>query len=253
MRENQSIGKAVAVLREVGRHPKGVSASELARRTSISRVTVARLAATLAQHQMLTRQRDDRYVLGSEVARLGRLANHDQLVISALEPGLRELRNKFDEAVTLEMPRGLHRIETVFQLNPSYVMTPNWVGQEIDLHASSAGKVFLAFSQPSIERAVGKSSPLVARTKHTITERAALLEHLAEVRTRGVAKTHEEYELELTGVSVPVFTANDSSELLAILSVTGPTSRLEPKLDEAAFARLRSVGCAMSGSWAGAL
>jgi DNA-binding IclR family transcriptional regulator len=253
MRENQSIGKAVAVLREVSRHPNGVSASELARRTSISRVTVARLAATLAQHQMLTRQSDDRYVLGSEVARLGRLADHDQLVISALEPGLRELRDTFDEAVTLELPRGLRRIETVFQLNPSYVMTPNWVGQEIDLHASSAGKVFLAFSQPSIEHAVDQNSPLVARTKHTITERTALLEHLAEVRNRGVANTHEEYELELTGVSVPVFTANDSSELLAILSVTGPTWRLEPQLDEAAFARLRAVGSAMSGSWAATL
>lgn len=252
MRENQSIGKAVAVLREVGLHPNGVSASELSRRTAISRVTVARLAATLAQHQMLTRQSDDKYVLGSEVARLGRLANHDQLVIAALEPGVRELRDTFNEAVTLELPRGPHRIETVFQLNPSYVMTPNWVGQEIDLHASSAGKVFLAFSQGSPERAVGKRR-LVARTEHTITDRAVLLEHLAVVRERGVANTHEEYELELTGVSVPVFIGNGSRDLLAILSVTGPTSRLEPQLDEASFARIRAIGAEMSAVWSGAI
>ena len=169
MRENQSIGKAVAVLREVSQHPNGVSASELSRRTAISRVTVARLAATLAQHHMLTRRSDDRYILGSEVARLGSLANHDQLVIAAVEPGLRALRDTFDEAATLEVPRGAHRIETVYQLNPSYVMTPNWVGQDIDLHASSAGKVFLAFSQPSPEKALSKQK-LVARTRHTITE-----------------------------------------------------------------------------------
>ncbi len=250
MRENQSIGKAVAVLREVSQHPNGVSASELSRRTAISRVTVARLAATLAQHHMLTRRSDDRYILGSEVARLGSLANHDQLVIAAVEPGLRALRDTFDEAATLEVPRGAHRIETVYQLNPSYVMTPNWVGQDIDLHASSAGKVFLAFSQPSPEKALSKQK-LVARTRHTITELPALLEHLSEVRRRGVAKTHDEYELELTGVSVPVLAGNGSAELLAILSVTGPTSRLEPQLNEAAFAHLRAVGAEMSAQWAG--
>lgn len=252
MHENQSVGKAIAVLREVSQHPDGVSASELARRTHLSRVTVARLAATLAQHHMLTRRSDDRYILGSEVARLGRLANHDQLMIAAIEPGVRALRDMFDEAVTLELPRGPHRIETVFQLNPSYVMTPNWVGQEIDLHASSAGKVFLAFSQSSPEKAVGKKT-LVARTRHTITDRPELIEHLSQVRQQGVAKTHNEYELDLTGVSVPVLGGNGSAELLAIISVTGPTSRLEPQLDDAAFGRLRAVGSQMSALWAGSL
>lgn len=246
MRENQSIGRAVAVLRQVSQDPEGVTASELARRTSLSRMTVARLAATLAQHRMLARKADHRYVLGPELARLGHLANHEQLLIAAFAPRMRELCDTFEEAVTLELPRADNRIETAHQVNPDRVMTPNWVGRRIDLHASAAGKVFLAFSTSVVIDEVLKGYRLAARTPHTITDRDTFVKHLDLVRRQGYAETREEYELELFGVSVPVLAPRTPTGLVAIISVTGPTARLDRKLNRAALRRIRRAAAELA-------
>lgn len=69
---------------------------------------------------------------------------------------------------------------------------------------------------------------MIRRTPKTITQKKHLLEHLASVRERSVAFDMEE---NLTGVvcaAAPIF--DHVGRVVASLSVSGPTARMEPKL-----------------------
>ena len=85
-------------------------------------------------------------------------------------------------------------------------------------HATSAGKVMLAFSERPLP-----SPPLVAYTPRTITDPEALAGEIERVRRRGYADAVEEREVGLSAVAAPVF--GSSGELAAIVALQGPTAR----------------------------
>ena len=59
----------------------------------------------------------------------------------------------------------------VDQVDPPGVPIPNWLGRQLPLHATSAGKVFLAWL-PDEERDALLPSALERYSVHTITDRA---------------------------------------------------------------------------------
>jgi IclR family acetate operon transcriptional repressor len=64
----------------------------------------------------------------------------------------------------------------------------------------------------------------VAYTDRTITDHAALLAELAEVREQGFAEAVGEREADLAAMAAPVF--GRGGELVAILGLQGPATRL---------------------------
>jgi IclR family transcriptional regulator, acetate operon repressor len=103
------------------------------------------------------------------------------------------------------------------------VASTNWVGRRTPLHASSSGKVLLAH-MPEAERQQVLARPLEAVTPRTVTDPAALLRQLDEVRARGYATIRDELEQGLNAVAAPV--RQLSGEVVAALSVSGPSFRL---------------------------
>ena len=87
-------------------------------------------------------------------------------------------------------------------------------------HASSAGKVMLAFGDVPLPR-----GRLAAFTHLTITYPAALAAEIERVRTRGWAEAIEEREAGLSAIAAPVWGAG--GELAAIVALQGPTSRFD--------------------------
>ena len=85
---------------------------------------------------------------------------------------------------------------------------------------------------------------LSARTPRTITNRAELEKQLLEVSRNGYAVVHEEFELGLTAMAVPVY--NHVGKVIAALSISGPAFRFMPEDDPALIADLREAGLAIS-------
>jgi DNA-binding IclR family transcriptional regulator len=109
----------------------------------------------------------------------------------------------------------------------------NWVGQRIPLHATSNGKVLLSGLEPAeVEVQVPR---LPSYTANTITTLDALRRELQEVCERGYALAIDELEVGLTAVAAPI--RNSHNEVLASMSVSGPTFRIDarrlPSLAEA--------------------
>ena len=97
-----------------------------------------------------------------------------------------------------------------------------WIGLRSPLHATSDGKVLLAFG--ATELPPGK---LVRASRRTITSHRALERELEAVRRCGWARSVGEYEEGLNGVAAPVY---EDERCIAALSVSGPAYRVAEEL-----------------------
>jgi DNA-binding IclR family transcriptional regulator len=222
----KSLERAVELLRAGADRPAGSSASELARVTGLPRSTVARTLRTLGDSGLVDESPDRTgWVLGYELVRLARAADpHTRLVVVA-RPALGRLRDVTGESALLAVPRRRPGMEIVLQLDAGrLVSVANWVGVDVPLHASSAGKVLLAELQEDELEAWLASTSLVAFTEATITDADALRRELARVRRRGWAELVDELEDGLASLSVPVRSVDGA--LVAVVGLSGPSFRL---------------------------
>jgi DNA-binding IclR family transcriptional regulator len=105
-------------------------------------------------------------------------------------------------------------------------VSASWTGQPVSLHATSTGKVVLAWST---EEELARLMPrrLKRYTDTTITDRAALHADLDRTRERGYATCHGEFDASAWGVSAPVL--DRTGGLLGVLSIWGPPPRVVPE------------------------
>jgi DNA-binding IclR family transcriptional regulator len=100
-----------------------------------------------------------------------------------------------------------------------------WVGQSCPAHATSSGKVLLS-ELPAAELRSRLGEHLTSFTPNTVVELGVLETELGTTRERGWAAVNEELEIGLNAVSAPV--RDSAGEIVAALSVSGPSYRLEP-------------------------
>lgn len=222
---NKSVTKAIRLLRELAAQPRtGATVTTLARATGLSRATAFRLLCSLEQGGLVDRV-DTNYVLGWELARLGRSADPYAGLVAHAQPLLQELADKFNESVTLSIPNAQDGLDLVAEATGSHVVgivSKNMVGQHYPMHASSTGKVLLAEQPPEKLRRM-LPEKLEAFTPHTITDWNTLLKELEQVREQGFAVIDNELEPELLSVSRPI--RDSAGTLVAILTLNGPRSR----------------------------
>ena len=116
-------------------------------------------------------------------------------------------------------------MEILLQLDAErHVGVANWVGVDVPLHASSAGKLILSELDARELDAWLDAGPLESYTERTIANAGALRSELALVRRRQWAELVDELESGLASVSVPVRALEGS--LAAVIGVSGPTFRL---------------------------
>ena len=95
------------------------------------------------------------------------------------------------------------------------------IGTRWPIHATSTGKVLLAFDESGIDRLDSRLKPL---TKSTLTDREALRPQLAEARRLGYATSVNELEDGFAAVATII--RGVLGDIQGALSVGGPTQRL---------------------------
>ncbi len=100
----------------------------------------------------------------------------------------------------------------------------SWVGEDVPLHASSAGKLVLAELDDHELAAWLGSTPLASFTESTIATPDSLRSELARVRRLGWAELVDELEDGLAAISAPV--RGEDGTLRGMVGISGPTFRL---------------------------
>jgi DNA-binding IclR family transcriptional regulator len=220
---NKSVVKATVLLRALGRHPQGINVTDLAQSVGMSRPTAFRLLLSLEQTGFVERA-DNRYMLGWQVVRLGRLADPYKGVVARIQPVLDKYAGKFNETLSFVMLMGQSEHEVIAEASGSRYLTSNqYIGGTYPLHASATGKLILAeMSDEDIDTTLPEK--LESFTPRTITSRKALLKEINQVRSQGYATINNELEEGLFAAGRPV--RDPAGTLIGILTVNGPTERL---------------------------
>jgi DNA-binding IclR family transcriptional regulator len=227
MRDQGSVHTVARALRMLAAFDGGareLGVRDFAVLLDVHKSTASRLARTLVAHGFLERGPDsERFRLGPEAARIGLLAVGGQTLLAAARGPMDALAAQTGETVVLSVPAGDEALDVAQAGSNHLIGASTWIGRRTPLHASSDGKVFLAFG--AAELAAGRS--LARVTARTVTDHAALERQLARARRDGWARAIGDLEEGLNGVAAPIFASR--GECVAALSVSGPAYRVAPE------------------------
>jgi DNA-binding IclR family transcriptional regulator len=237
----QSVDRAIVILEILARSGE-VGVTELARELGVHKSTAFRLVAALERRDLVEQNAGrGKYRLGTGILRLAGATTSRLDLVQESRTVTRALAQHTGETVNLAVLSDGAALYMDQIAGSSALQPHNWVGQRIPLHATSNGKVLLS----SLERGeVARQVPaLRAYTANTITTLDGLMRELEEVRQRGFAIAIDELEIGLTAVAAPV--RNIHGEVMASLSISGPTFRLDarrvPQMTDAVVAAAQEV------------
>ncbi len=222
----QSVDRAVRVL-EILARTGGSGVSDVAADLEVHKSTAFRLLAALEERGLVEQNHDrGKYQLGFGILRLASAMPVRLDLVKQARPVLDELAAQLGETVDLAVLREHYAVNVAEARGPSSVSAQNWTGQLTPLHATSSGKVLLAYLDGERRTEVLDASGLPRLTDSTVTSRSDLEDQLEQVLRTGYATTFEEYELGLNAVAVPV--RDHTGIVVAAVSASGPAYRLVP-------------------------
>jgi DNA-binding IclR family transcriptional regulator len=220
----QSVDRAVSVLEILAQRGEA-GVTEVAEELGVHKSTAFRLLGVLESRGLIVQEQDrGRYYLGAGILRLAGAATVRLDISQAGAPICRELAEELGETANIAVLDGDAAVNIMQARGPSSVTAQNWFGRRTPLHATSSGKVLLAYESKSAQDAV-LARQLPRFTERTATSAAELREELAVVVERGFAVAVEELEVGLHAVAAPVY-AHDG-EVIGAISVSGPSYRLD--------------------------
>lgn len=240
----QSVDRAVSLLQALAaRGPSGLT--DLATSVRIHKATAFRLLATLEARGLVQQDADrGRYRLGPSAAQLAAGAARARDVAVLCRPLCAQLAEAVGDTVNLVVRDGDEIITVDQAVGSAIVSSTDDVGRRGPLHATAAGKVFLAAAgADDVERLA--AAGLRRFTPRTLVSAGALTADLALTRERGWALAQEEHETGLVVVGVPVRGADGA--VAAALTAGGPTYRMTPDAVPAIAEQL--LAAAERASW----
>ncbi len=230
----QSVERALTILEILARAGEA-GVTSIAEEIGVHKSTAFRLVSAL-ETAGLVEQAGDRgkYRLGMGILRLAGATTARLDVVQEARPICKRLATSTGETVNLAVLAEGAALYLDQVAGSSSLQAHNWVGQHIPLHATSNGKVLLGgLSADELTRTLGS---LPSYTDATITTRKRLLAEVEKARATGYALAVDELEVGLTAVAAPI--RNAHGDVIASLSLSGPTFRLDEARVEAVLPQL---------------
>jgi len=228
--------KALELLDTFSPQERRLSLAELANRTGIPRATAFRLLSTLEEAGFVVKENGD-YRLGIKCFVLGNVVAADLDLRTVAHPHLVALRDRTTETAQIAILDHWQVVylERVLSPHPVGFMRSR-AGAILPAYCTGLGKTLLAHRPESEVAAWAATQTLKPLTRHTITSAEQLLEELRSIRARGYGVDQEEREIGVRCIAAPV--RNHEGEIVAAISVAGPSERMPRTLVGSAMAKL---------------
>lgn len=224
-----AVARAMAILDAFKASESSVKLGEIARRTSLHKTTVLRIARTLSHSKYLVKLADGSWRLGPAAGWLGARYQATFDRTTRIEPILRELSQLTGESAAFYVREGDARSCVVRVDGPQTIRHHVRLGELLPLKRGAPGRVLLAFSgEPG--------------------------EPYESIRRAGYYSTIGERDQQVGSVACPVFGLNQT--LIGCAAVSGPVARFTPvactrhlrALRKAAGALTYELGSILSGA-----
>jgi DNA-binding IclR family transcriptional regulator len=203
--------------------------TELAEIVGVPAAELGPLVAALEEHDLVGWDSDRAGLrAGTAALRFARSGVGREDLVELAQPSMRRLAQESGETANLILPRPAGT-EAIAQVDGQHLLgATNWLGRELGLHCTAAGKVFLAFGAAELP-----DGALPSLTSATVIDRDRLSRELVAIRDQGYATIVDELEPGLSAVGAPV--RDRGGAVIAALTASGASLRLAPQ-------RLRLLG-----------
>ena len=216
----RSVVRAVSILEAIAAaNGDRIGIQNLAKATKLSKATAYRIATTLVNLEYIEKDENNKYSLGLKLITLSSVILNNLQVLNVAKDELVSLSQEVELTAHLGTLDGNDLLYLSKANTNASIQTTSYVGQRSYVHSTSLGKALCAqlTSDEVLQILDDKGMPRF--TDHTITDPAAYLKDLEQVRCRGYAIDNEENEKFVRCVAAPVF--DHSGKTIAAISVSG--------------------------------
>ena len=219
---------------------------EISERLSLPVPTVHRLTKLLVERGWLVRDPSTRRLrLGLGVVRLLPAVLSGLSLPELARDHLRALAKRTGETVNLAVLEGGEVVYLMSETGSRLLTLRSSVGLRLPAHCTALGKCLLAQLPVDEARRAAGAEPYERLTPGTITRWRKLSESLDRVRRDGVALSHEEYEVGLDSIAVPVAWPGDHP---VAVNVSLPSSRAAGRAAAQLTSELRATVAAIEAT-----
>ncbi|MBG6248924.1 MULTISPECIES: glyoxylate bypass operon transcriptional repressor IclR [Symbiopectobacterium] len=223
----QSLTRGLTLLELIAQANGSVALTDLAQQAGLPNSTTHRLLTTM-QQQGFVRQVGDLgfWTIGSHAFIVGSSFLQSRNLLAMVHPMLRKLMEASGETVNLAvLDNSDHQAIIIDQVQCTALMRMSApIGGKLPMHASGAGKAFLANLSDDQVSSLLHRKGLHAYTNATLVSPVHLKEDLAQIRRRGYSFDDEEHALGLRCIAACLF--DEHREPFAAISISGPISRI---------------------------
>lgn len=220
----QAALRAIRLLKVFTIQRPEMSLAELSKRSGLNKTTTHRLLRALQSESMIERNpATSQYSLGAGLMALGVQALASSDLRRRVRPMLKTLVHESGETATLEVPVEGSMLILDEVTGRHVVGAAGNVGTTWPLHATSSGKVYMAFEEDGIDELGDDLNRLTART---LTSKESIRPQLSDIRRRGYAVTVDELEEGFTAISAVIRGALGNVQ--GTISICGPSTRFSP-------------------------
>jgi DNA-binding IclR family transcriptional regulator len=238
-----SVEKAVDVLFHLHAAAAPVGVTQLGRALGLPKSSAHRLLASLMSRGLVQQDDSGSYELGIGLVALGVGAQDRDPLVASARPVLESEAAATGETVFLVAARARRLVVLDKVEGTGFLRASPRVGSEVPVHATAAGKLFLALSDETLA-----VEPLERFTEHTPRSAEELAHAVDRARRDGTAISHEEW---IAGLSVLAAPISVRGRMRGALALGAPTPRFDAEREGALLARVRSAADHIAARLAG--
>ncbi len=235
---NQSTEKAIAVMELLSEASGPMRLRDISTALKLNSSTALRFLNALQNCGYVIQDADtQRYRLTFKICRVAnQMCSHTEL-LPIVRPFMQALFQKIHETLCLAVEQDMCMLYLdVLMRQNQRLMNMQQVGNSSPLHSTGIGKLLLLnYSKEQLDHLIARKG-LDRYTEQTITTKKALIAELERVRRQGYAMDDEENEIGARCMACPIY--DYSGDIVAGISITGPTTRLT---DEVLFRYLPAL------------
>jgi IclR family transcriptional regulator, acetate operon repressor len=244
-----AIDRGADLLVRVLESEQPVALTDLASAAGLPKSTASRLVSALERRGLIEQDGErGRLRPGPAILRVAERGMLERNLVELARPSLDTLSEASEETINLAVPAH-DGVEHIAQVDSRHFLgAGQWLGRSVGYEHSANGKVFAAFGRAQVPlvgtaATAGVATPGVAATGVAATGGATARE-LDAVRRSGFATSIDELEIGLSAMAAPVRGAH--GEVIAALSISGPTLRMTPERIEELRPILTSEAASLS-------
>jgi IclR family acetate operon transcriptional repressor len=239
-----SVEKALDVLLHLHR-AGALGVSGIARALALPKSTTHRLLGSLVGRGLVEQDEQGRYRPGLRLVALGLGVLDREPVVAAARPELEAEAAASGETLFLAAARAGRLVVLDKVEGTGFLRAAPRVGEEVPVHATATGKLYLAFAPESLARSTAR---LPRFTPRTSSAPRALAREVERVRRSGWAENREEWVPGLAVVAAPV---QAGGRLVAVVALAAPAVRLPASASGRVARRLRAVAARIGATLEG--